>query len=272
MTTTEIKHLLETHNIAPLDSLSQNFFIDRPLLDKMLTKAGIEARDTIVEIGPGLGSLTQALLERDCPVIAFEIDRTLAQILPEVLGNPDNLIVHHQDIMEARDQIAEVPAPYKVVANIPYHITGGIIRVLLTQANRPESITLLIQQEVARKLTSDSSTYSLQRLSVEIYAYPQYLLTVPKGCFYPRPKVDSAVIQLTPHTLFDHVDKEAVVQFAKSAFQYKRKQARSTLLKHSGFSEEALNQAFDTLDLPRDVRPEQISLGQWVELYTELQG
>ena len=270
MTITTIKKLLEEYQIAPLDSLSQNFFIDRPLLEKMLNKANIQPGDTVVEIGPGLGSLTQALLERDCPVEAFEIDRTLAQILPKILGNPDNLIVRHKDIMEASLELSQIPQPYKVVANIPYHITGGIIRTLLSNTNRPASITLLIQQEVARKLTTDTSSYSLQRLSVEIYAYPTYLLTVPKGCFYPRPKVDSAVIQLTPHTLFDHIDKEAVIQLAKTAFQYKRKQARSTLIKHTEFSESQLNHAFNSLELAYDIRPEQISLTEWVSLYNEL--
>lgn len=271
MTTQEIKSLLEQYQIAPLESLSQNFFVDRPLLDKMLNKAGIQSGDTVLEIGPGLGSLTQALLDRGCPVVAFELDKTLADTLPEILGNPEDLTVYHQDILDSDAQIAKIPAPYKVVANIPYHITGGIIRFLLTHPNRPESITLLIQKEVAEKLTTDSTSYSLQRLSVEIYSTISKILVVPKESFYPRPKIDSAVIYMEPHDMFIDFDREAVVQFAKRIFQWKRKQVASTIKKVYQIPGEVTQEVLESLGLPVDVRPEQIGLSDWVALYASLE-
>ncbi len=271
MTTQQVKSLLQQYDISPLESLSQNFFVDRPLLEKMLTKAQIESGDHVVEIGPGLGSLTQALLDRGCPVTAFELDATLAKVLPEILGDPGDLTVYHKDILESATELDQVPSPYKVVANIPYHITGGIIRFLLTHTNRPESITLLIQKEVAEKLTTDSTSYSLQRLSVEIYATIDKILIVPKESFYPRPKIDSAVIVMQPHDMFIDFDREAVVQFAKRIFQWKRKQVASTVKKVFGVPVAVTAEILSSMDLPEDVRPEQIGLSEWVELYAALE-
>jgi 16S rRNA (adenine1518-N6/adenine1519-N6)-dimethyltransferase len=265
MTQSQIIKLLEQYKIKPLQSLSQNFFIDSQLLQKILNKIQLPANSSILEIGPGLGSLTELLIQTQLPVIAIELDKTFAKILPEILDNPANLTVHHQDILKSQEIIDDINTPYTVIANIPYHITGAIIRLLVDRANPAQSINLLIQKEVAQNILSAEQT--LFKLSVNIYAEAKLLANIPKECFYPQPKVDSSFIQLLPHNKYIDYNREAVIQLAKLAFQQKRKKLSSSLKpKLTKIIGEYSSEIQNLLNL----RPENLTIENWIELYQGL--
>jgi 16S rRNA (adenine1518-N6/adenine1519-N6)-dimethyltransferase len=265
MTQSRIISLLETYQIKPLESLSQNFFIDTPLLTKVISKIHIKPEYHIIEIGPGLGSLTEILIQYPNQITAIELDVTFAQVLPKILNHPHNLNILHQDILKSQDFIKTINTPYIVIGNIPYHITGAIIRFLSTQNHIAESINLLIQKEVANKLLSEEQ--SLFKLSAEIYANIRLLSSIPKESFYPKPKVDSSFIQIIPHTIYSQYPREDIIQLAKTAFQQKRKKLSSSLKKHLLLP--LAEYSSKTQDLFTK-RPQELSLDDWVELYQEL--
>ena len=262
MTQSQIISILKEYQIKPLESLSQNFFIEKDLLIKIINKINISPDSTLLEIGPGLGSLTELLLQQKVPVIAVELDKTFASILPKILKNPDNLTVYHQDILKSQELIDTIQTPYTVVANIPYHITGAIIRLLVDRDNPAQSINLLIQKEVANNLLSYEK--SLFQLSVNIYADVKLLSHIAKECFYPKPKVDSSFIQLIPHNRYAKHNREEIIQLAKLAFQQKRKKISSSLKpKLTKTIGEYSSEIQNLLSL----RPENLTIDNWIELY-----
>jgi 16S rRNA (adenine1518-N6/adenine1519-N6)-dimethyltransferase len=265
MTQSQIISILEEHKIKPLQSLSQNFFIDSQLLQKILNKINLSDNSSILEIGPGLGSLTELLVQAQLPVIAIELDKTFAKILPEILDNPANLTVYHQDILKSQNIIDDINTPYTVIANIPYHITGAIIRLLVDRTNPAQSINLLIQKEVAQNILSQEQT--LFKLSVNIYTEAKLLSNIPKECFYPQPKVDSAFIQLIPHTKYSQYPREEIIKLAKLAFQQKRKKL-STSLKPK--LTKTIGKYTQNIQELLTLRPENLIIENWIELYQEM--
>jgi len=266
MTQSQIISLLKEYQIKPLESLSQNFFIEKDLLIKIINKINIIPDSTLLEIGPGLGSLTEILIQQKVPVIAVELDKTFASILPNILGNPDNLTVYHQDILKSQELLDSIQTPYTVIANIPYHITGAIIRLLVDRDNPADSINLLIQKEVANNLLSHEK--SLFQLSVNIYADVKLLSHIAKECFYPKPKVDSSFIQLIPHNRYAEHNREEIIQLAKLAFQQKRKKISSSLKPKLTQSIGEYSQNIQEL---LSLRPENLTIDNWIELYQGLQ-
>jgi|694.fasta_scaffold76129_5 16S rRNA (adenine1518-N6/adenine1519-N6)-dimethyltransferase len=265
MTQSQIISLLKEYQIKPLESLSQNFFIEKDLLIKIINKINITPDSSLLEIGPGLGSLTELLIQQKVPVIAVELDKTFASILPSVLGNPDNLTVYHQDILKSQELIDTIQTPYTVIANIPYHITGAIIRLLVDRDNPAESINLLIQKEVANNLLSYDK--SLFQLSVNIYADVKLLSHIAKECFYPKPKVDSSFIQLTPHNRYAEYNREEIIQLAKLAFQQKRKKISSSLKPKLN---QSIGEYSHNIQELLSLRPENLTIDNWIELYQGL--
>ncbi len=270
MTLTKIKSILSEYHLSPLESLSQNFFIDKSLLQKMVRQLNIPKKSLVIEIGCGLGSLTEILVENNFNVVGFEIDRTLANILPDILGNPNNLTLYHQDILESEEYFQNIKSDYYVIANIPYNITGKIIRFLLSFDKKAKNIVLLVQKEVAFNLTNNDDKYSFQKLSISLYADVSKILNVPKECFYPKPKVDSAVIQITPNNKYDFIeDKEALLSFIKPLFQRKRKQLRSSIKSIYKIETSIIENMFRDLNVDSDIRPEDMSIENWYEVYNK---
>ena len=268
MTLTKIRSILSEYNLSPLESLSQNFFIDKSLLVKMINQLNIPEKSLTIEIGCGLGSLTEVLLEKNFNVVGFELDKTLAKILPDILENPQNLTVYHQDILESKEYFQSIRSNYYVIANIPYNITGKIIRFLLSFDKKATKIALLVQKEVALNLTNIDQKYSFQKLSISLYADVTKILNVPKECFYPQPKVDSAVIQITPHNKYDFIkDKENLLAFIKPLFQRKRKQLKSSLKSIYKIDIAKIELIFSDLNIDYDIRPEDMSIENWYQIY-----
>jgi len=271
MTLNKIRSILAEYNLSPLESLSQNFFIDKSLLQKIIRKLEIPQYALVLEIGCGLGSLTEVLVENNFNVVGFELDKTLAKILPDILGNPKNLTIYHQDILESQEYFQTIESNYYVIANIPYNITGKIIRFLLSFENKANTIALLVQKEVALNLTSIDSKYSFQKLSVNLYADVNKVLNVPKECFYPQPKVDSAVIQITPHNRYDFIkNKEDLLAFIKPLFQRKRKQLKSSLKSIYKIDIDTIESIFSDFNIDYDIRPEDMTIENWYYIYTKI--
>jgi 16S rRNA (adenine1518-N6/adenine1519-N6)-dimethyltransferase len=262
MTKQSMQDLLETYGGRPLQSLSQNFLIDENLARKIASGANIETSH-VVEIGPGLGALTEHLIKTYESVTVFELDATYARILADQFPG---VSVNHVDFLDSAGILQTIEQPYVVIANIPYHITAQLIRFCLTTPNPPQEFVFLMQKEVAERIV-DENTPSILQLSIEMYAESRYLFTVPKSCFYPQPRVDSAVVRFSRRTKPLCEYPEEVIGFLKEPFGKRRKILLSTLRKL--YSSVDWDEIFSTLSIPQKVRPEDLTLESWILLYNE---
>ena len=242
----------------------QNFLIDSHVLDRIADAAQISEADAVLEIGPGIGTLTQRLAERAGKVLAVEIDRGLITILAESRAEYDKLEQNLNDLSERLGG-----KRIKVVANLPYYITTPILMKLLESGLPIENITVMVQKEVAERMQASpgGKDYGSLSLAVQYYAAAEIVANVPPHCFLPRPKVGSAVICLRTYA-------EKPVQTGDEAFLFRIirasfNQRRKTLvngLKNAGFSREKVNEALSSLGLPETVRGEVLSLAQFAAL------
>lgn len=251
----ELKQFLQRIGAAPRKSLSQNFLIDQNIVKKILRFADIQPGDFVLEIGPGPGALTTALLEAGAHVLAVEKDRLFAEHLP---SHP-NLRIISGDILKT--ELGDVTG-WKVVANLPYHITAPILEKILPLPFA--SITIMIQSEVADRLAAKPKTpeYSSLTLFASCHAQIVDRFTVSPSCFYPQPKVESTVIRLDPKPLPD----PNPIPWIRRAFQQRRKQLASSLKSIAPDVGAALHQC----SLPPFARPEELSLPEWVSFAKEL--
>lgn len=249
----------------------QNFLTDIHAIQKMCDAAHVQEEDFVVEIGPGKGVLTSALLERGATVCVIEKDNDLIPILEErFFKEVENkkLKIIHKDVRDI--SVDDLPNNgYKLVANIPYYITGEIIRDFLTRENKPTSITLLVQDEVAKRICQENKG-SLLRLSVLAYGEPKYIKRVKAGSFNPPPKVDSAIIHISniSRDKFENVNEEIFFEVLHVAFNQKRK----TLLKSlsSKYSKDLVLQSLNSANIDPKTRPEELSLSDWLLLSSTL--
>lgn len=254
----------------------QNFLIDTHVLDKIITAAGVTKDDCVLEVGPGIGTMTQYLAEHAGRVAAVEIDRGLIPILEETLSGYDNVTVINADILKVDiKQLAleyNGGRPVKVVANLPYYITTPIIMGLFEQDVPIDNITVMVQKEVAQRMQvgPGSKDYGALSLAVQYYAKPYLAAYVPPNCFIPRPKVGSAVIRLTRYQ-----DPPVSVNDPKLMFRLIRasfNQRRKTLLnglnnsQELSFSKEQIQSAIGQLGVPAAVRGEALTLEQFARL------
>ena len=267
--------ILRRHHVVIQKKYGQNFLIDTRVLDRIIQAAGITREDCVLEIGPGLGTMTQYLAERAGDVVAVEIDRNLIPILEETLAPYDNVTVINQDIlkMDIRGLAEERGGrPLKVVANLPYYITTPIIMGLFEKNVPLESITVMVQREVADRMQAGPGTgdYGALSLAVQYYAKPEIVANVPPNCFIPRPGVGSAVVRLTRyHTPpVQAEDEEKLFSLIRAAFNQRRKTLANSLgnAPELGISRERTRQALEKMGLPATVRGEALNLEQFAEL------
>jgi len=254
----ELIPLLKKYGFFLQKSFGQNFLIDKNVLNKIVLAAEISQKDTIVEIGPGVGVLTQELCKNSGKVITIELDKKLIPLLHETLSEFKNLEIINADALK----FTSPTTPYKVVANIPYNITSPLINHFLQAENPPTSMTLLVQKEVAEKIVERDKKTSVLSLQIKLFGTSKIITKVSKNVFLPPPKVDSAIIRIDLYQKSDQnfVDKETVLkilEIAKKAFSQKRKKLSNTL-----------GHIKTTIDLNR--RPETLSVNEWKELIKEL--
>lgn len=248
-------------------SLGQNFLMHQQTADRIVHAAELPADATVLEIGPGTGMLTRALLAKGGKVIAVEADHTLVEGLKETFKREleeGRLELMHADIRSFDPSI--LPQPYHLVANIPYYITGEIIRTFLSGSHKPSSMTLLVQKEVAERIVRDPKE-SLLSLSVKAYGTPIYRFTVPKGAFKPAPTIDSAVLSITGisgSSFANEKEESRFFEILHAGFAHKRKQLAGNLEAITPKSE--VIAALSELSLLENVRAEDLPLSAWLAL------
>ena len=254
----------------------QNFLIDTHVLDKIIRESGVTKDDLVIEIGPGIGTMTQYLCENAREVVAIEIDKNLIPILQDTLSSYDNVSVINEDVLKVDiKKLAEERnggKPVKVVANLPYYITTPIIMGLFESHVPIDSITIMVQKEVADRMQEGpgSKEYGALSLAVQYYAKPEIVANVPPNCFMPRPNVGSAVIRLTCHekSPVEVKDESFMFNIIRASFNQRRKTLVNGL-GNAGFlpvTKEQVVEALGKMGLSLTIRGEALSLEQFAEL------
>ena len=258
----------------------QNFLIDTHVLDKIIDASGVTEDDFVLEIGPGIGTMTQYLCERAREVVAVEIDKNLIPILSDTLKNYSNVTVINEDILKLDIcKLAEEKnqgKPIKVVANLPYYITTPIIMGLFESHVPIDSITIMVQKEVAERMQErpGSKEYGALSLAVQYYAKPEIVANVPPNCFMPRPNVGSAVIRLTRHEKppVEVEDGKLMFRIIRASFNQRRKTLANGLNNSPEIHlpKEVIQESIVSLGVPENIRGEALSLEQFAELSNEI--
>ena len=258
----------------------QNFLIDTHVLDKIIDASGVTEDDFVLEIGPGIGTMTQYLCERAREVVAVEIDKNLIPILSDTLKNYSNVTVINEDILKLDIcKLAEEKnqgKPIKVVANLPYYITTPIIMGLFESHVPIDSITIMVQKEVAERMQErpGSKEYGALSLAVQYYARPEIVANVPPNCFMPRPNVGSAVIRLTRHEKppVEVEDEKLMFRIIRASFNQRRKTLANGLNNSPEIHlpKEVIQESIVSLGVPENLRGEALSLEQFAELSNEI--
>ena len=268
--------VLNRHGFDFKKKFGQNFLIDENVVEKIVREAGVTKDDFVVEVGPGIGTMTQILCENAREVVAVEIDKKLIPILTEdTLSYYDNVAVINEDILKLDiKKLADEKnegRPIKVVANLPYYITTPIIMGLFESHVPLDSITIMVQKEVADRMQCGPGTkyYGALSLAVQFYARPKVVLNVPASCFMPRPNVDSAVIRLerfkTPPV--DVKNEHLMFKIIRASFNQRRKTMLNSVGNSGiGITKEALTNALETMGLPLTIRGEALTLEQFAQL------
>ena len=265
--------VLQKYNFRFQKKFGQNFLIDAQVMDKIIAASGVQKDDFVLEIGPGIGTMTQYLCEHAKYVAAVEIDKNLIEILHDTLSSYDNVEIINEDILKVDIaglvQEKNGGKPIKIAANLPYYITTPIIMGLFENHIPAESITVMVQKEVAQRMKAVPGTkdYGALSLAVQYYARPQIIANVPANCFMPRPKVGSAVICLTRHdTPPVHVqDERLLFAVIRAAFNQRRKTLANALdhCTQIGLEKERLQECIQKMNLPAAVRGEELTLEQF---------
>ncbi|QDW75436.1 16S rRNA (adenine(1518)-N(6)/adenine(1519)-N(6))-dimethyltransferase RsmA [Lachnospiraceae bacterium KGMB03038] len=273
--------ILQKYHFTFQKKFGQNFLIDTHVLDKIIQAAEITKEDMVLEIGPGIGTMTQYLAESAGKVIAVEIDRNLIPILSETLSGYENVRIINEDVLKVDiRELAEREnggRPIKVVANLPYYITTPIIMGLFESHVPVESITVMVQKEVAQRMQTGpgNKNYGALSLAVQFYAKPYIVANVPPNCFMPRPKVGSAVIRLTRHEKppVDVADEKLMFDIIRAAFNQRRKTLYNALRNSGKFesSDEMIADAIAQLGKGAGVRGETLTLEEFARLSNDIQ-
>lgn len=263
---------LKENQIYPQKNLSQNFLIDKNIIDKLLKTASVKPEDLIIEIGPGPGSLTTALLKKKAKVLAIEKDTSFAKNLQKLKQENNNLIILEEDVLNVNlTSILEkelIPnQKVKIVSNLPFQITSAIFQKIFEISSYLDSVTVIVQKEVGKKITAlcGASNYGMFSIFVQMFSKPKYVHTISANSFYPKPKISSAILhcEILKPIYFEKICR--AMTLVKQAFQKKRKTLFNTLKNH--YSITCLQNAFDLLKIDKLARPCDISFETYIKLH-----
>lgn len=261
-----IQELLSRYGITPKKGLGQNFLIAQHVISKLIAAANIISSDTVLEIGPGIGSLTAELAHKAKAVIAIEKDQKMVEILQETLADFQNIEIIQGDALKK-----DLPKlPYKLVANLPYYIAAPTIRRILEAKQNPQSLTLLIQKEVAQRICAKPPRMNIFAVSVQFYATPKLISSVKKTSFWPQPKVDSSILHIIPHKEYSQIDSQEFFKVMKAGFKQPRKQLLNNLSAGLQLPREKTELWLTQNNIKPTQRAETLSIQDWINLTKSL--
>lgn len=261
----DLRTALKLAGIHPRHDLGQNFLVDAESLNLIIQAAGLSPDDTVLEIGPGLGSLTVKLAEKVKKVIAVESDLKLAHLLGRYAS--ENTEIIQSDILQF--DFRQLPKGYKVVSNIPYYLTSKIIRLLVENPNPPQTIVLLIQKEVAERICAKPGNLSVLGLSVQYYGKPEIIDMVGREKFWPSPDVDSAILKISWTGPAFPADPQKLFRLVKAGFGEKRKMLKNSLAGGLNATDELIGSLLSQAKIAPDRRAQELKVADWGRLYTE---
>ncbi|HOK35188.1 MAG TPA: 16S rRNA (adenine(1518)-N(6)/adenine(1519)-N(6))-dimethyltransferase RsmA [Candidatus Pacearchaeota archaeon] len=258
--------MLSNVNFKPKKYLGQNFLKDREVLKEITKAAEIQPDDIILEIGPGFGILTEELTKKAKKVIAIEKDERLVKILKEKFKDFKNIEIIQGDVLKLTTENLQLTTNYKVVANLPYYITSPVIRKFLETENPPKLMVLMVQKEVAQRICSKPPKMSLLSIACQLYSKPKIVKIIKKDCFWPKPKVDSAIIKLITNNLkfITNEFREEFFKIVKAGFSSSRKQLKNNLKKIFG---DKTNEVLVKAGIDPARRAETLSVEDWMKIY-----
>lgn len=262
----KIRAVLELYGAKPNPDLGQNFLVEAKYLDQIIEASEPLSGKKVLEIGPGMGVLTQRLCKHSREVLAVEIDPKMVEILKTVCIKHNNLTVRTKDIRTIETKNL---GSYKLIANIPYYLTSNIIRKFLEEKNKPTEMVLLVQKEVAQRLSATPPRMSVLSVSVQFYSNPKLISLVPRDAFYPIPKVDSAIVKLNVYStpIFHDVIPEKFFRLVKAGFGEKRKQLANAISGAFGEDKTKIVEILKNAGIHPERRAETLSLAEWRAIY-----
>lgn len=273
----DVRRLLKEFDIQPRKSLGQNFLADQRALERIVEAAELGPGDIVLEIGPGLGTLTRCLAAGAGWVVAIELDQRLVEVLKQTLADLPNVEIIHGDILELNpaDLLERQMAgfQYKVVSNLPYYITSAVLRHLLTAKVRPKLMIVTVQLEVARRITAEPGDMSLLAVSVQFYGRPRIVARIKASAFYPSPQVDSAVIRidLDGRPLVEVDDADSFFKVVRAGFAQRRKQLRNALAAELALPASEVAQALSRAGVDPKRRAQTLGIEEWAKVCKEMQ-
>jgi 16S rRNA (adenine1518-N6/adenine1519-N6)-dimethyltransferase len=281
----ETRATLRRFDLRARKGLAQHFLTSRDILGKIVAAAELSPDDTVLEVGPGLGILTGELVRQARRVIAVELDEKLAGLLKEQMSSFTNLNIINRDIMDTepgaliKEVQPETPAGeknfrYKVVANLPYYITSTLLRHFLEASRKPELMVIMVQKEIARQIIAPAGKMSLLSVSVQFYGKPEIIDYVPAECFYPAPKVDSAILRISVYRqpALDIKDPDSFFRLVKAGFKAKRKQLVNSFSRGLELSKFDILPVMEKAGIDFTRRAETLTLDEWGTLYQTFTG
>ena len=263
----KVKETLKNMDRRARKGLGQHFLVDSSYLKTISAKAELSKEDTVIEVGPGLGVLTEVLLEEAGHVIAVEVDAALTNALTRALSESPNLILVNADILKTTpEQLLDAGVTsYKVVANLPYNIASPVLRRFLEARFKPSLIVVMVQREVAKNMMAKAPDMNLLAIGVQLYGRPKIVRKVPPDAFYPRPKVESAIVRIDVNNepSVEVGDIETFFRIARAGFGNKRKQLRNSLAHGLDISPKAVEELLHKAGISHQRRAQTITLNEW---------
>ncbi|MBN2462573.1 MAG: ribosomal RNA small subunit methyltransferase A [Dehalococcoidia bacterium] len=267
---TQVKKLLRQSGLKARKSLGQHFLIDDAVLNIIVEAAELSPEDTVVEVGPGLGTLTVELARHAGNVIAVELDTELASLLKRRLNSLANLRVFNADILKINlSQLLEGKNKYKVVANLPYYITSPVLRYFVEASPKPSLMVMMVQKEVGEAIVAGPGKMSLLAVSLQVYSKPRIISYVPAKCFYPQPKVDSAILRfdVLAEPAVKVADMNSFFEVVRCGFSSPRKQLHNSLAHGLGVKSAEVALLLEQANIDPKRRAETLILEEWAKLY-----
>ncbi|MFH1749613.1 MAG: 16S rRNA (adenine(1518)-N(6)/adenine(1519)-N(6))-dimethyltransferase RsmA [bacterium] len=266
-----LRKILKQHGLWAKKTLGQHFLVNREILKFIVEASELERDDYVIEVGAGLGTLSLEILETGAKLLAVEKDPEIIEILKKNTKDFKNIQILQADILKLSNQDLRISngSKYKVVANLPYYITSPVLQYFLEKEEKPQELVLMVQREVAKRITAGPGDLSILAISVQIYGKPEIVCEASRSNFFPEPQVDSTVIKITPYgkLFFDIKDKKLFFQIVKAGFGERRKQLHNSLAGGLNLPESEIKKMLDAANVNPTWRAENLSILDWKKIY-----